>query len=192
MSEEIQKNSTEFLLKEYDQSWDYLKFHYEQRGKCERFFFSMMLAAIGLVLAIWQNNDHELPDDKYLLVLITALFLLGLFTLFQLIAIRRTTTRFHKQIVVIRCQLKGSYATALWVCDDPNGASEGPRNFNVVGFNFFAALIIMVANAYLALLAYLYSGHQSFVWGLVIAIIVLSVQFFMYWWLLADKYTSRL
>lgn len=206
MSEEIQTNSTEFLLKEYDQSWDYIKFHYEQRDKCERFFFSMMLAAIGLVLAIWEKNDRILPANEYLLLLILPLLLLGLFTLGQITAIRRTTTRFHKQIVVIRRQLKGPYASALWLYDDPKGASDAgkdprdcPRNFHLWGFNSFSAFIIMVANAILAyfFLAYfLYSGSWPFVRCSTI-IIVLSVlfQFLIYWLPLKradDKYITPL
>src|SRR5690606_25633281 len=73
------------------------------------------------------------------------LWLIGLFTLERTIALRRTTTLFHKAIVTIRHQLLKDHITednkpVLWIHDDK------PRYF-YKGFNYLSALLVMALTA---------------------------------------------
>jgi len=132
----------DYLKKEYEQWWNYIKFHYEQRDRSQRFYFSFVLAGGGLVVALSQQVN-DLRSLRYLLLLIVPLVVIGILALGQLIHLRRVTTLYHKTIVTIRRQMIGSGKSPLCLSD------KDPR-FYATGFNFFTVLIVMLLTASIA------------------------------------------
>ena len=172
------REDTDFLLREYEQCWAYIKFHYEQRDRSQRFFFTFVIGAFGLGTALWRIEPNF--PLEYLLFLIIPLVLLGFFTLNQMVMIRRTTTFFHKTIVTIRAQLIGRYKTPLWLSDiDPKFYSRG--------FNLYTVLIVITVTAAVAALGVLialfewgYSVWYSVSWFLLAAVVGVLGQWLWY------------
>jgi hypothetical protein len=141
----MENNKKEFLIEEYKKCWEYIEFHYSQRDRSQRFFFTFVIGSGGLVAALLKVKP-DLHSNPYfylsLNMLIIPLFLLGIFCLGQIISLRKTTTRFHKAIVTIRAQFLTENDTKLWIYD------HNPKFLNK-GFNFYTAVIIMLVNGFI-------------------------------------------
>ncbi len=132
-----------FLIEEYRKCWEYIQFHYEQRDKSQRFYFIFVLGAASVVTALIRIQPEKLSNFPIhlLLLLIIPIFLLGILFLGQLIALRKTTTLFHKNIVTIRAQLLKDCPTLLPMTDNE-------PNYFKKGFNLFTALIAMMVTSF--------------------------------------------
>ena len=139
------ENDFTFLIEEYKKIFDYLQFHFEQRDRSQRFYFTFVLGGISIVSALFQYAANNNPDlhKSWLLFILFPIVIFGRLCLRQIIALRRTTTYFRKAIITIRHQLKGKYETPLFVHDDQiKFYWEG-------GFNYYTTSIIMVINGFI-------------------------------------------
>lgn len=167
----MENDKKEFLIEEYKKCWKYIEFHYSQRDRSQRFFFTFVLTSGGFIAALLKVKP-DLPSHSYfylsLNMIIVPLFLLGIFCLGQIISLRKTTTLFHKTIITIRAQFLKENDTNLWISD------QQPKFLNK-GFNFYTAVIVMLVNGFIISLCpiiFLLHLGDITIKGVIIAVLV--------------------
>ena len=135
-------NFKEFLLKEYENIWNLYKTNYEVRDRWAKFYFAATGSALGLLGALWKfytNIGTENASDIYMIIFLTLsiLFIFGIVTLLNDIALRKSRAEMVNAINLIRKGFWHNFpegGTFLYYETEPRIKSFGKRDFVTTAF----------------------------------------------------------
>jgi hypothetical protein len=135
-------NFREFLLKEYENIWNFYKTNYEIRDRWAKFYFAATGSVLGLLGALWKfytNIGGENRSDIYIIIflILSILPIFGIVTLFNDIALRKSRAEMVNAINLIRKGFWHNFpegGTFLYYDTEPRIKSFGKRDFVTTAF----------------------------------------------------------